>query len=180
MASRTVLTAKEVENAIKKISIEILNCTTEISKLLLIGIVTRGVYIAKRIQKIIEKQKGVKVPIGTLDITFYRDDVDSIAKQPKAHETNIPFDLTEKNVILVDDVLFTGRSIRSALDEIIDFGRPKSITLAVLVDRGHRELPIQADFIGKKIKTKYSDQIQVKLKEIDKVDKVVLRWGNAT
>lgn len=177
MVTKTILNGKEIDKEIEKISIEILNRTTKIADLLLIGIVTRGVYIAKRIQKIIEKKTGVKVSIGTLDITFYRDDVDSIAKQPKAHETKVPFDLTGKNVILVDDVLFTGRSIRAALDEIIDFGRPKSICLAVLVDRGHRELPIQADFIGRKVKTKYSDQIQVKLKEIDKVDKVVL---NAT
>ena len=177
MSKKVLLAQKNVAIAIKNIVTEILKKYTDLKKVVLIGVITRGVYIAKRIQKTIEEEKKVKLPIATLDITFYRDDVNSIANQPKAHETNIPFDLTEKNVILVDDVLFTGRSIRAALDEIMDFGRPESVSLAVFIDRGHRELPIQADFVGKKVKTKYQDQIQVKLKEIDKIDKVIL---NAT
>lgn len=171
MKQKIIMTKKEIDNAIKKISKDIFKKVPDLTNIALIGIVTRGIYIAQRIQKLL------KIPgeVSSLDITFYRDDVNSIAKQPKAHETKILVDLTGKNVILIDDVLFTGRSIRSALNELIDFGRPKRVYLAVLIDRGHRELPIQADFVGKKIKTKYTDEVIVKLKEVDKVEKVILK-----
>jgi pyrimidine operon attenuation protein/uracil phosphoribosyltransferase len=172
MAKKTVMTEKEINLSIKNISEQILKKNPDLKNLVLIGIVTRGVCLANRIAKEIEKKKNINLPVGSLDITFYRDDVDSIARQPLAKETKIPFDLTNKKIILVDDVLFTGRSIRAALDELIDFARPKSVQLAVLIDRGHRELPIQADFIGKTVKTNYQDQIQVQLKEVDGLDRV--------
>jgi len=172
MAKRTIMTEKEISLSIEKISGDILKKNPDLKNLVLIGIVTRGVCLANRLAKEISKKKNINLPVGSLDITFYRDDVDSIARQPLAKETKIPFDLTSKKIILVDDVLFTGRSIRAALDEIMDFARPKSVQLAVLIDRGHRELPIQADFVGKTIKTNYSDQIQVQLKEVDGVDRV--------
>lgn len=173
MRTKTIMTEEEINLAIKNISEEILKKNSNLKKVVLIGIVTRGVCLANRIAKEISKRKKIDLPVGSLDITFYRDDVDSIAHQPLAKETKIPFDLTNKKIILVDDVLFTGRSIRAALDELMDFARPKSVQLAVLIDRGHRELPIQADFIGKIIKTNYSDQIQVQLKEIDGFDRVI-------
>lgn len=171
---RVVMTSKEISSAIISMADEIINVNKDIKNVVVIGIVTRGVCLAERLIKEINKKKDTDLQIGSLDITFYRDDINSIARQPLAKETQIPFDLTDKKVILVDDVLFTGRSTRAALDEIMDFARPKCIQLAVLIDRGHRELPIQADYVGKKIETEYSDQVQVKLKEIDKNDKVLI------
>ena len=157
---------------IRKMALEIAENTPVLRNLVFIGILTRGVHIARRLIPEIRKLRRHEVPLGTLDITFYRDDVDSIENQPLAKETRIMFDLTGKDVVLVDDVLFTGRSIRAAMDEIMDFGRPRRIRLAVLVDRGHRELPIQADFTGRNIKTGYSDQVQVKLRETDGTDSI--------
>lgn len=171
---KTLMTGPEMDKAILSISRDIAGKTGNIKDLVFIGILTRGVHLAQRLINEIKKIKKHEVPLGTLDITFYRDDIDSIATQPLAKETRIMFDLTDKNVILVDDVLFTGRSIRAALDEIMDFGRPRKIQLAVLIDRGHRELPIQADFTGKTIETKYSDRIKVRIKELDKIDQVIL------
>ncbi len=172
MKTTTLMTEKEISLAIKSIAEEILKKNFDLKNLVFIGIVTRGVCLANRLAKEISRKKKIDLPVGSLDITFYRDDIDSIARQPLAKETKIPFDLTDKKIILVDDVLFTGRSIRAALDELMDFARPRSVQLAVLIDRGHRELPIQADFVGKKIKTNYSDQVQVQLKEVDGVDRV--------
>jgi pyrimidine operon attenuation protein / uracil phosphoribosyltransferase len=174
---KQIMSGREIDRAIDLIAKEIVAKTPKLNELVFIGILTRGVYIAQRLIRAIEGIKKHTVPLGTLDITFYRDDIDSIETQPLAKETKIMFDLTGKNVILVDDVLFTGRSIRAALDEIIDFGRPKQIRLAVLVDRGHRELPIQADFVGKAVTTEYAERIRVKLKEIDKTDTVVSTRG---
>ncbi|OGS17552.1 MAG: bifunctional pyr operon transcriptional regulator/uracil phosphoribosyltransferase [Elusimicrobia bacterium RIFOXYA2_FULL_40_6] len=172
--SRTILTAKEIDSAIKHLSDEIVQVNQDLKDVVIIGIVTRGVCLGERLIKEINKVKGTSLQIGSLDITFYRDDIHSIATQPIAKETQIPFDLTDKIVILVDDVLYTGRSARAAMAAIMDFARPKCIQLAVLIDRGHRELPIQADYVGKKIESEYSDQVQVKLKETDKNDKVVI------
>ncbi|MBU0951257.1 MAG: bifunctional pyr operon transcriptional regulator/uracil phosphoribosyltransferase PyrR [Elusimicrobia bacterium] len=174
MSSRVILTAKEINTAIKHLADEIIQVNQNLNDIVIIGIVTRGVCLAERLIKEINKAKGTNLKIGSLDITFYRDDLNSIATQPIAKETQIPFDLTDKIIILVDDVLYTGRSTRAAMDAIMDFARPKCIQLAVLIDRGHRELPIQADYVGKKIESEYSDQVQVKLKEIDKNDKVVI------
>jgi pyrimidine operon attenuation protein/uracil phosphoribosyltransferase len=173
MKEKDIMTGSEIEKAIENIAKNIVKESPDIKYLVFIGILTRGVHIAQRLINEIKKIKKHEVPFGILDITFYRDDIDSIATQPLAKETKIMFDLTDKNVILVDDVLFTGRSIRAALDEIMDFGRPKKVQLAVLVDRGHRELPIQADFVGKVVDTEYTDRIHVKLKETDGTDKVV-------
>jgi len=169
-----ILKTKEIQNLIDNITEKIINDNFELKSLGFIGILTRGVYIANRIISKIKKIKKIDIPLGTLDITFYRDDINSIDKQPIAKETNIPFDINNKNIILVDDVLYTGRSIRCALDAIMDLGRPLKILLAVLIDRGHREIPIQPDYCGKKIQTFYTDEIQVKLREIDKNDQILL------
>jgi len=169
-----LMTGEEISKAVEKIAVQIINKNKNIKDLVFIGIVTRGVHLATRIINEIKKLKKLGLPLGMLDITFYRDDVDSIGKQPLAKETKIDFDINDKKVILVDDVLFTGRSIRAALDEIMDFGRPNSVELVVLIDRGHRELPVYAEYVGKTVKTNYSDKVHVHLKEIDKTDRVVL------
>jgi len=174
MSPKILMNDKEVRQSILKIKQSIIKEKKDLKNLVFIGILTRGVYIAERLINEIKNEKKINIPLGVIDITFYRDDIDSIAKQPLAKETKINFDLTDKEVILVDDVLFTGRSIRAALDEIMDFGRPKRVQLAVLIDRGHRELPIQADYVGKSIITDYNDKVKVKLKEVDNIDSVVL------
>jgi len=138
-----VLDAKGVERAVIRISHEILEKNRDLTKLAIVGVRTRGAIVAERIVKNIKSIEGVTVPLGALDITFYRDDLNLRGTQPKVRKTDITFDLTGKSIVLVDDVLFTGRSVRAALDALIDFGRPKRIQLAVLVDRGHRELPIR-------------------------------------
>jgi pyrimidine operon attenuation protein/uracil phosphoribosyltransferase len=140
----------------------------------IVGIRTRGEFIARRIVSKIEESEKVSVPIGTLDITLYRDDLLGKLDQPQLKGTDILFDLNDKNVVLVDDVLFTGRTIRAALDELIDLGRPKSIQLAVLVDRGHRQLPIRADYVGKNVPTSSNESIRVHVKEVDGEDSVLL------
>lgn len=142
--------------------------------LCLLGIRTRGVFLAERLSNYIQKIDGNKVPVGILDITLYRDDLTLVSEQPVVRETKIDFDINEKKVILVDDVLYTGRTIRAALDELIDFGRPKSIQLAVLIDRGHRELPIRADYVGKNIPTAKNEIVEVRLQEQDPKDEVVI------
>lgn len=163
---------KEVNRIITRMAHEIIEKNHGAKELCIIGIRTRGVYVGERLANIIKKIENVEVPVGILDITLYRDDVDSIDKQPIVKETDIPFDITNKKILLVDDVLFTGRSTRAALDAIMDFGRPKEIQLAVLIDRGHRELPIQADFVGKKVFTSLKEMVEVNLKEIDNVDQI--------
>lgn len=142
--------------------------------LLIIGIRTRGVYLAERIRAEIKNLTKKNIALGVLDITLYRDDFTTLSEMPVVKETQIPFNIEDKKIILVDDVLFTGRTIRAALDEIIDFGRPKSIQLAVLVDRGHRELPIQPDFVGKVFETSLKEMISANFQEIDKQDQVTL------
>jgi pyrimidine operon attenuation protein/uracil phosphoribosyltransferase len=132
------------------------------------------VFLAQRLAECIKKIEGQDVPVGALDITLYRDDLTMIAQQPVVHKTEISFDIDDKNVILVDDVLYTGRTIRAALDALIDFGRPKAIQLAVLVDRGHRELPVRADFVGKNIPTAKNETVEVRLKDTDGKDEVVI------
>ena len=138
------------------------------------GIRNRGVYLAQRLVKCIKNIEGKDIPVGTLDITLYRDDLTLISSQPIVRKTEINFDIDDKNLVLVDDVLYSGRTIRAALDALIDFGRPKSIHLAVLVDRGHRELPIRADYVGKNIPTALKEDIEVRLEEVDEVDEVVI------
>ncbi|HSG27588.1 MAG TPA: bifunctional pyr operon transcriptional regulator/uracil phosphoribosyltransferase PyrR, partial [Candidatus Krumholzibacterium sp.] len=145
-----------------------------VSDLILVGIRNRGVPLAERIAKAIEKFEGSTVPVGALDITLYRDDVQMIASSPVVGKTDINEDITDRVIVLVDDVLFTGRTVRAALDELVDFGRPRSIQLAVLVDRGHREYPIRADFVGKNVPTSSNETVEVLLGETDGEEQVLL------
>ena len=172
---KVVMDENEIEQTLKRLTHEIIEKLHGIENLVFVGIQTRGVYLAKRLSGQLKKITKKTVPLGVLDITLYRDDVNSIAHQPIVKETELPFDITDKNVVLVDDVLFTGRTVRAAIDELIDFGRPKTIKLVVLIDRGGRELPIQPDFVGKKFPTSKDELICVNLKEIDKIDNVVLK-----
>ena len=169
---REIATGQEVEKIISRLAGEV-RAKTDLNNLALIGIRRRGVELAVRLQNILQK-KSVKLPLGILDITLYRDDLSTAAKQPVVRETQIQFDLEGKDILLVDDVLFTGRTIRAALSELVDFGRPRSIKLLTLVDRGHRELPIQPDFTGKFIPAENSQSIEVRLSELDGEDKILL------
>lgn len=163
-----------IERALTRIAHEVVEKNKGVGDIAVVGIKNRGEYLAKRIVSIMERIGAAKVPLGILDITLYRDDLTALAQQPIVHETKIDFDISTKHIILVDDVLYTGRTIRCALDELIDFGRPRSIQLAVLIDRGHRELPIRADYVGKNIPTSEKEVVEVRLKECDGKDEVVL------
>ncbi len=175
---KTILTQEEIKKTITKLAKAILKKNEDLSELAVVGIQTRGVFLAKRLLNEIVRIKKMKteIPFGFLDITLYRDDLGQNADIPTIKDTNIPFDVNGKNIILVDDVLYTGRTIRSALDVLKDFGRPKSIQLVVLIDRGYRELPIQADFIGLSHYTK--DKVCVDFVEIDGKDMVYLSSSN--
>jgi len=170
----TILTKEEIARAITRISHEILEKNEGPEGLAIVGIRTRGYVLAERIAQAISRIDGSSVAVGALDITLYRDDLSVVAEQPIMHKTEIDFDIEDRNIILVDDVLYTGRTIRCALDALIDFGRPKSIQLAVLIDRGHRELPIRADYVGKNLPTSQKELVQVKLQEIDGDDSVFI------
>lgn len=169
-----VLDKDALSRAILRIAHEILEKNKGTKDLCLIGIRNRGAYLAKRLGDSIEKIEQEKVEVGVLDITLYRDDLTLIAAQPVVHKTEIDFDITGKNIVLVDDVLYSGRTVRAAMDALIDLGRPKLIQLAVLVDRGHRELPIRADFVGKNIPTSQNETVEVRLQEVDGADEVVI------
>lgn len=171
-----VLDKTEMTRILKRMAHEIIENNRGTKDLVFIGVKTRGDYLAKRIAKYIKSIEKTEITVGAIDITLYRDDLTEIDTQPLVmmHSTDVPCDITKKRIILVDDVLYTGRTVRAALDALIDLGRPASIRLAVLIDRGHRQLPIQADFIGKKIATAKREQIQVNLKEVDKEDSVVI------
>ena len=169
-----ILDQEGINRAIMRIAHEIIEKNKDSLNLCIIGIRNRGVYIAQRISASIKQLEGEDVPCGALDITLYRDDLALASGQPLVRKTEIDFDITDKNLILVDDVLYTGRTIRAALDALIDFGRPKSIQLAVLVDRGHRELPIRADFVGKNIPTSKKESVEVYLQEADGRDEVLI------
>jgi pyrimidine operon attenuation protein/uracil phosphoribosyltransferase len=170
----TVLDEKDIARAVTRLSHEILEKNSGAETLVLIGIYSRGADIAKRIAEKIKGIEGIDVPVGLMDINLYRDDVHSKLDQPVIQRTEILFDVVDRNVILVDDVLYTGRTIRAALDQIIDFGRPRSIQLAVLIDRGHRELPIRPDYVGKNIPTSRDDRVLVRLMEKDNCEKVII------
>ena len=173
---RVLLDAEAVGQKVRDLAQAIARDFGKNSKALaLVGIQTRGVPLAHRLAKLLEKSLGHAVPVGTLDITLYRDDVHTIADQPQVKETNLDFDLQDTAVVLVDDVLFTGRTIRSAMNALIDYGRPSCIRLAVLVDRGHRELPIGPDYIGLTLATRPEEAVDVRLKEVDSEDRVLLR-----
>ena len=165
---------KAIGRAITRISHEKIERNKGIEDIVLVGVKTRGVPIANRICKKIEQIEGTKISTGQIDITLYRDDLSQVDKDPVLNGSNIDFDINNKIVVLVDDVLYTGRTVRSALDAIMDIGRPKSIQLAVLVDRGHRELPIRADYVGKNVPTSKTEIIAVNLSEIDSEDSVTI------
>jgi pyrimidine operon attenuation protein/uracil phosphoribosyltransferase len=169
--------ADRINRTLMRIAHEILERNRGTDDLALIGIRTRGVPIARRLAQIIRNVQHADVPTGSLDITLYRDDLmrHPVGPQPVIRKTEIPFSLDNKRILLVDDVLYTGRTIRAALDALIDFGRPKSIQLVVLVDRGHRELPIKADYVGRNVPTALSQSVQVHLTEIDDRDEVELQ-----
>jgi len=167
-----VMGENEIGRTLVRIAHEIVEKNKGVSNLALIGIRTRGVFLAKRLAQEIFKIEKKEIPVGTLDITLYRDDLSLVARQPLVLKTEIPFDVSQMKIILVDDVLYTGRTIRAAMDAIVDLGRPQVIQLAVLIDRGHRELPIRADFIGKNIPTSKKEMVKVRLNEVDGEDKV--------
>jgi pyrimidine operon attenuation protein/uracil phosphoribosyltransferase len=173
ISGEVLLDSEGMDRAVTRISHEILEKNRGAGSLVLIGILSRGADLAKRIARKIKEIENIEVPVGLLDINLYRDDVHSKLDQPIIQKTEILFDIVDRDVILVDDVLFTGRTIRSALEAIVDFGRPRSIQLAVLIDRGHRELPIRPDFVGKNIPTSKDDRVLVRLKERDEKDVVV-------
>jgi pyrimidine operon attenuation protein/uracil phosphoribosyltransferase len=164
----------EIRRALTRIAHEIIERNKGAAQVALVGIAARGDDLARRLAAEIGRIEGTVVPVGVLDITFYRDDIGMRAEAPEVHETRIGFAITGRTVVLVDDVLFTGRTIRAALDALVDFGRPVAIQLAVLVDRGHRELPIRADFVGKNVPTRRDEEVSVHLLETDGQDAVLV------
>lgn len=174
MIQKSVMSGEDMRRAINRIAHEILEKNRGASDLVFIGLRTRGAPLAQRLAKLIKELESTSVAVGALDISLYRDDILSLEVKPIVQSTTIPVDIHDKNVILVDDVLYTGRSIRAAMDAIMDLGRPKTIQLAVLVDRGHRELPIRADYAGKNIPSSQSEQIQVLFLETDGRDEVII------
>ncbi len=169
-----VLNERQIDRALTRIAHEILEHNNGAESIAVVGILTRGAYLARRIADRINELEGVKVPVGLMDIGLYRDDVHSKLDQPVVQRTDILFSVIDRNIILVDDVLFTGRTIRAALDHIIDFGRPRTIQLAVLVDRGHRELPIKPDYVGSNIPTAREDEVKLEVLEKDGRDQVYI------
>ena len=167
-----IVDGEGLRRAITRIAHEIIERNDGAKDLVLVGIRTRGVPLAERLAKKIREFEGVDLPVGALDITLYRDDLQKIAHQPVVSGTDVPVPIDDKIVVLVDDVLYTGRTVRAALDELIDLGRPKAIQLAVVVDRGHREIPIRADFVGKNVPTSKREVIMVHVSEVDEVDGV--------
>jgi pyrimidine operon attenuation protein/uracil phosphoribosyltransferase len=169
-----ILDATDINRKLTRMTHEILEVHKGVDNLALIGIQTRGVFLAERIKSRINDIEGIEIPCGMMDITLYRDDWTRISSHPVVKTTDISFSVDKRQIILVDDVLFTGRTIRAAMDAVIDFGRPDRIELAVLVDRGHRELPIQANYVGEFVETRRSETVNVLLKENDGEDKVVI------
>ena len=172
MSGRRIMTADEIRRATIRLSHEIVEKQAGTDGLLLIGIQRRGVPLARRIAAAILENEGAEVPVGALDITFYRDDLSLVAQQPVVKGTELPTGIDGRTIVLVDDVLYTGRTIRAAMDALVDFGRPQAIRLAVLVDRGHRELPIRADHVGKNVPTSREELVRVHLEETDGEDGV--------
>jgi pyrimidine operon attenuation protein / uracil phosphoribosyltransferase len=168
------MTQEDIRRTIARISHEIIERNKSMSDLILVGMRTRGVPLAKRLAANIKAFEGIEIPVGALDISLYRDDLDSLDLKPVVDSTHIPLSIDGKSIVLVDDVLFTGRSARAAMDALIDLGRPSTIQLAVLVDRGHRELPIRADYIGKNIPSSRSEEIKVEMIETDGLDQVAI------
>ncbi|MEZ5064364.1 MAG: bifunctional pyr operon transcriptional regulator/uracil phosphoribosyltransferase PyrR [bacterium] len=169
-----IMSSDDMRRAISRLSHEILERNGGPHGIVICGIRTRGQFLAERIVRKVKEIEGVQPPLGILDITLYRDDLQTVAKQPVVRSTEIPVSIVDKHVILVDDVLYTGRTIRAAMDEVIDFGRPRTIQLAVLIDRGHREFPIRADFVGKNVPTAQNEVVKVQFEEVDGADSVVV------
>ena len=169
-----VMDTGDIQRALKRISYEILDNNSGAENLAVVGLQTRGIHIARRIASIIEEIEHIPIPVGILDVTMYRDDFRIVLKQPNVQITSIPFEVEAITVVLVDDVFYTGRTVRCALDAIMDFGRPRRVKLAVLVDRGHRELPLRADYVGKMIPTDPNEEVRVRVIEEDGVDEVTL------
>jgi len=174
---QSILDARAFARALQRMAVQIVELAGDTGDLVLVGIQRRGVELAERIAGLIERAEGVAVPRGALDITLYRDDLETVGPKPVIGETRLPGDLTDRHAVIVDDVLYTGRTVRAALDELADFGRPKRISLCVLVDRGGRELPIQADIVGHTIKTRPRDRVEVQVQELDGRDAVDLVRG---
>lgn len=174
MPEKVILNREDIPRALTRIAHEIVERNHGCEGIVFVGMRTRGVPLARRIAAEIKGFEGVEIPVGALDINLYRDDISSLSWQPPVRPTIIPTDIAGKCVILVDDVLYTGRSIRAAMDALIDFGRPRSIQLAVLVDRGHRELPVRADYVGKNMPTSRDEDVEVRLKEVDGRDEVAI------
>lgn len=170
MQAKEVVDQVTMKRALTRITYEIIERNQTIQDVVLIGIKTRGIYIASRVADRLKQLEGIEVPVGELDITLYRDD----KKETPAHSSDIPVSLEGKEVILIDDVLYTGRTIRAAMDAVMDYGRPRKISLAVLVDRGHRELPIRADYVGKNIPTAKTEEILVEMQELDGKDRIMI------
>ena len=169
-----IMDANGINRALTRIAHEIIERNKGVEDIAFIGIQRRGVPLAHRLSGKIKEYEGVDIPVGILDITLYRDDLSTLAEHPVINNTDISFDINKKTIIMVDDVLFTGRTARAAMDALIDIGRPRSIQLAILVDRGHRELPIRADYVGKNLPTSRSEIVNVQLKEVDKINKVTI------
>jgi len=169
-----IMDSPKIKRALDRMTTEIIERNRNLKNLVIVGIRTRGIYVGKRISKLINDMEKVDIPVGVLDITLYRDDFSEPEAQHMVKKTEINFSVVKKDVLLVDDVLFTGRTIRAAMDSLIDLGRPKTIQLLVLIDRGHRELPIRADYVGKFLPTSKRENVQVRLKEIDNTDEVLI------
>jgi len=169
-----ILDGPGISRALTRIAHEVLERNKGTDGVVLVGLRSRGIELARRLSRKIKEIEGVELPVGALDVTLYRDDLGKVGVQPVVRKTEIPFTVDQKKVVLVDDVLYTGRTIRAAMDSLMDLGRPRLIQLAVLVDRGHRELPVRADYVGKNVPTSQQEQVQVLLEEEDGVDRVVI------
>jgi len=178
MVSRQIVQGEnDIEMALNQISEQLISRHPQLSEMVLVGIRTGGVYLAERLRQKILQKRGIDLPTGIIDITLYRDDWTRLSETPEVKKTEIHFSIENKNILLVDDVLFTGRTVRAAIDALLDLGRPRRIELAVLVDRGHRELPICADYVGKALEVSRQDSVDVELKELVGVDQVVIEFG---
>ncbi len=176
-SKQVVQTEKDIEFSLDQICDQVLNRNPRLAGMVLVGIRTGGVFLAERLRQKILQKMGIDLPTGIIDITLYRDDWTRLSQTPEVKKAEIHFPIEDKHVLLVDDVLFTGRTIRAAIDALLDLGRPRRVELAVLIDRGHRELPIQADYVGKMLETSRQDSIDVELKELAGVDQVVIERG---